>query len=42
MNFHPQTVIKGQALAIFIAKFTYSKTTEVIGMANSIEAAKVA
>ena len=42
VNFHPQRVIKGQALANFIAKFTYSNVAEVTGMANSTEAVKVA
>ena len=41
MNFHPKTVIKGQALVDFIAEFTYSNTTEVTGTANSTEVAKV-
>ena len=34
-------VIKGHALADFIAEFTYSNTTEVIGTANSTDAKKV-
>ena len=42
VNFHSRTAIKGQALADFIAKFTYSNATEVTGTANSTEAAKVA
>ena len=33
-------VIKGQTLADFIAKFTYSNAAEVIGMANNVEIAK--
>ena len=41
MNFHPRTIIKGQALAYFIAEFTYADTTEVIGTADTIEAMKV-
>ena len=41
MNFRPQTAIKGQALADFIAKFTYSNTAEVTRMANNTEVAKV-
>ena len=41
VNFHPRMAIKGQALADFIAKFTYTCTTEVAGMTNDAEAAKV-
>ena len=33
-------MIKGQVLADFIAKFTYSNTAEVTGMSDSTEAAK--
>ena len=40
MNFHPRMAIKGQALAEFIAEFTYSNTTKVTGMTNNTEAAK--
>ena len=40
VNFYPQTEIKGQALADFISKFTYSNVVEVIGMANNTEATK--
>ena len=42
MNFCPQTAIKGQALADFIAEFTYSNTAEVTGTSDSTEAAKAA
>ena len=35
-------VIRGQALADFIAEFTYSNAAEVTGMANSTEPAKAA
>ena len=42
VNFCPQTTIKGQALADFIAEFTYSNVAEVTGTANSVEAAKAA
>ena len=41
MNFRTQTAIKGQDLADFIAEFTYSNVVEVIGTANSTEAANV-
>ena len=41
VNFHPLMVIKGQALANFIAEFTYSNVIEVTGTTNSAEAAKV-
>ena len=34
--------IKGQVLADFIAKFTYSNTPEVTGTTNSTEVVKVA
>ena len=40
MNFRPQTTIKGQVLADFIAKFTYSNTAEVTGMTNNTETVK--
>ena len=33
--------IKGQALADFIAEFTYVDTTEVVGMTSGAETAKV-
>ena len=42
MTFRSRTEIKGQALADFIVKFTYSNTAEVTGMANNTEAAKMA
>ena len=42
VNFYPRIVIKGQALADFIAEFTYSNVVEVIGMTNSAEAKKAA
>ena len=42
LNFCPRTIIKGQALANFIAKFTYFDTTEVVGMTDNAEATKVA
>ena len=42
VNFHPRTVIKGQALVDFIAEFTYSNVIEVTGTTNSAEATKVA
>ena len=42
VNFCPQTAIKGQALADFIAEFTYSNFAKVIGMANNTEAATAA
>ena len=35
-------MIKGQALADFIAEFTYFNIVEVTGMTNSTEAAKAA
>ena len=38
--YSPRTTIKGQALADFIAEFTYSNITEVAGIANGFEAAK--
>ena len=40
MNFRPRTMIKGQALVVFIAEFTYSNVAEVIGMASNAEAVK--
>ena len=40
VNFCPMTMIKGQALATFIAEFTYASTTEVAGTINNVEAAK--
>ena len=40
MNFCPQIVIKGQALADFIAAFIYSNDVEVTGIVNNAEAAK--
>ena len=42
VKFRPWMVIKWQALADFIAEFTYSNVTEVTGTTNSAEAAKVA
>ena len=42
MNFRSQIEIKGQALADFIAEFTYSNVVEVTGMTNNVEAMKVA
>ena len=41
MNFRSRTTIKRQALANFIAEFTYANTTEVVGTTNRAEAAKV-
>ena len=41
VNYRPKTIIKGQALADFIAEFTYTDTTEVAGAARGTEAAKV-
>ena len=38
----PRTTINGQALADFIAEFTYADTTEVARIADNVEAAKVA
>ena len=35
-------MIKGQALADFVAEFTYSYTAKVIGMAENAKAAKTA
>ena len=40
VNFRPQTAIKGQVLADFIAEFTYSNAVEVTGMANSTKPTK--
>ena len=40
VNFLPRMAIKGQALADFIVKFTYSNTAEVTGMTNNIEVVK--
>ena len=40
MNFHPRTIIKRQALADCIAKFTYASTVEVAGTADGGKAAK--
>ena len=40
VNFRPKTTIKGQALANFIAEFTYTSTTEVAGLTNGVEVAK--
>ena len=42
MNFDPQMVIKGPALADFIIEFTYSNAVEVTGIANITEVAKAA
>ena len=41
MNFCPRTEIKGQALAGFIAEFTYASAAEVARMKNGAEVAKV-
>ena len=41
VNYHPRTVIKGQALANFIAEFTYADTTEVARTTKGVEAVKV-
>ena len=40
VNFCLETEVKGQALADFIAEFTYSNAVEVTRMTNSIEATK--
>ena len=40
VNFRPRMTIKGQALANFIAEFTYSNAAEVTRTANSVKAAK--
>ena len=40
VNFCPQTVIEGQALADLIAEFTYSNIVEVTGTTNNTEVAK--
>ena len=42
VNFHTRKAIKGQALADFIAEFTYSTATEVTGTTDGAEAAKAA
>ena len=42
VNFYPRTTIKGQALANFIAEFTYSNTAKVTRMSNSTKVAKAA
>ena len=42
VNFHPKIAIKGQALADFIVKFTYSNAAKVTGTANSAKTAKAA
>ena len=42
MNFYPRTVIKGQTLVDFIAKFTYSKVAKITRTANNSEVAKAA
>ena len=42
MNFHLRIAIKGQALADFIAEFTYFDAAKVTGMTNSVEAVKAA
>ena len=41
VNFHPRTTIKGQALANFIAKFTYADIAEVIGTTKEAKVTKV-
>ena len=40
VNFCPWSTIKGQALADFIAEFTYSNVAKITGTTNSAEAAK--
>ena len=40
VNYKPDTVIKRHTLADFIAKFIYSNTTEVAGIAGNTEAMK--
>ena len=42
VNFRLLTVIKGQALADFIAEFIYSNTAKVTRTTNSTEATKAA
>ena len=41
VNFCPRTTIKGQALADFMAEFTYSNTAKATTTTNSIEVVKV-
>ena len=41
VNFHPQTTIKGQALADFIVEFTYADATKVAGTTDNVEVVKV-
>ena len=38
INYKPQTTIKEQALVDFIAKFTYTETSEDAGAVNDAEA----
>ena len=40
MNYRPQIVIKGQALADFILEFTYFNTTKIVGTTSNTEAVK--
>ena len=40
INYHPRIRIKGQALADFIVEFTYSNTTEVVGIEDNVEVVK--
>ena len=40
VNYRPRTAIKGQAIADFIATFTYSDTIEVAITTYNVEAAK--
>ena len=42
VNFFPRTIIKRQALAYFIAKFTYADIAEVTRTIDNLEASKVA
>ena len=42
VNFRPRTVIKGQALADFIAKFTYSNATKITRTTDDAKAVKAA
>ena len=40
ISYRPRTTIKGQAFVDFIAKFTYSNTTEVAGITDITKAVK--
>ena len=42
LNFLPRTIIKGQALADFIAEFTYADVAEIVGMTDNAEAVNMA